>query len=208
MVIIFLASFSVADDRLTDTPFPIDPFSYVSTCVEDYRDWRTEQNKPADPPIAPVATTNGGFAVPPLPPRLNGAGDAPNATCVNTTAGPSTSTTSTTQTQPRKPIKNPFPDSQLPRLLNKMLQIDTGSFPGLVALVHEDFKDFKGPEKVTKASIEAKIKEVGEKVNKKWTVKAGFMGLCAVSPLLDPIRTNVFPDCFSQTPNGIKQPQT
>jgi hypothetical protein len=61
-----------------------------------------------------------------------------------------------------------------------MLQIDTGSFPGLVALVHEDFKDFKGPEKVTKASIEAKIKEVGEKVNKKWTVKSSFMGLCTV----------------------------
>ncbi|TFK27333.1 hypothetical protein FA15DRAFT_635715 [Coprinopsis marcescibilis] len=149
-----------------DTPFPIDPFTYVSTCVEDFRDFRASVNKST----AATATGGDGFVIPSLPPRLNG------AMPVSSDAASSSSTTTTPQ-PPKKQLKHPFPDVHLPVLVNKVLQSDTGSLVLLIELIYEELK----ANKVTKAAVEVKVREVCEKVQKKWTVKAAYMSFSAPS---------------------------
>ncbi|RXW17972.1 hypothetical protein EST38_g7884 [Candolleomyces aberdarensis] len=165
-----------------DTPHPIDPFTYVSTCIEDHRaSVKAAAQAQAAANAAP--TTNDGFAVPAVPARFNGG--APAATNGNgTTAAAPTPSNSTpsdasgaNSTQPgtkKAPaLKTPFPDSQLPFLLKKISELDTGSFVLLVESVYEALKS----QKVTKASIEAKIREVGEKdkAKKKQLIRRSFV---------------------------------
>lgn len=66
----------------------------------------------------------------------------------------------------------PLADTHVPFVLSKIAELETGSFVLLVETIYEALK----PNKVTKAAVEAKIREVGEKdkVKKKWVVRSAF----------------------------------
>lgn len=98
------------------------------------------------------------FAVPALPPHVAASLGQPL---------PSTSTV-----PKRAPLlpRTVFPDQHIPLLLSKIASLETGNLTFIVETVHKELTEFK----VKKNSIEAKIKEVGEKSKegkKVWLVK-------------------------------------
>lgn len=107
-------------------------------------------------------TTQDGFVVPALPPRLN----APNI------ATPSAQAFQPGTKRPLPAPKTAFPEAHLPLLLARINSLATGSLPYIVEAVHQELKE----QRVKKNSIEAKIREVGEKCKTKkiWVVKPHF----------------------------------
>lgn len=144
-----------------DTPFPIDPFTFVSSCIED------QQSS-----AAPIPTNGDGvFIVPSLPPRLTAPNNATFIDCTPFVSSPGSSVTA-----PKKPAptpKTPFPDTHLPFLLDKITQLQASSFILLVEAIYHDLRGHK----VTKISIEAKVREVGEKCKEKkvWVVRPSIL---------------------------------
>jgi chromatin assembly factor 1 subunit A len=142
-----------------DTPFPIDPFTFVSAEIQDRR-------------------SNAVFVVPALPDRLT-------APALNTVTSPhDLSTPSSVILHVPAPIatsanhslrrtvltpKTTFPDVYLPQLLSKITSLQTGNLTFLVESVYQELRGFG----VKKNAVEAKLKEVGEKSKEKrvWIVK-------------------------------------
>lgn len=178
-----------------DTPYPIDPFKYVSSCNEDYKAHLKSQQAPQP------STTQDGFVIPSVPLRLNPNGvSTPSKLSSNAHSAASTPTPSTSNLPvtsaghspaapsptkagansatviqaPKKaaPLRVPLADTHVPFVLSKITELETGSFVLLVETIYEALK----PNKVTKAAVEAKIREVGEKdkVKKKWVVRSAF----------------------------------
>ncbi|TRM61784.1 hypothetical protein BD626DRAFT_570490 [Schizophyllum amplum] len=138
-----------------DTPYPIDPFTYVSTAREDYK----RRRAPAPAPAPPV--TDGPFLVPPLPDHVKLSADV-SALAID----PAAQAKRTTTLAP----KNPFPDAHLPHLLATIQQMQAKSVTALIEKIHADLVDHK----VRKNAIEAKIREVAEKSPAKvWVLKPG-----------------------------------
>uniref|UniRef100_D8PWL3 Chromatin assembly factor 1 subunit A dimerization domain-containing protein n=1 Tax=Schizophyllum commune (strain H4-8 / FGSC 9210) TaxID=578458 RepID=D8PWL3_SCHCM len=141
-----------------DTPFPVDPFTYVSTAVEDMK------RSKAPAPMPAVSTSSGPFLVPPLPDHVK--------------ASATTAPTASSSSAPPKPSalapKNPFPDAHLPYLLATIQTMQAKSVTALVEKIHADLQEHK----VRKNAIEAKIREVAEKSaqGKVWVLKAGVVG--------------------------------
>ncbi|KAK7015004.1 chromatin assembly factor 1 subunit A-domain-containing protein [Favolaschia claudopus] len=131
-----------------DTPFPIDPFTFVSQGTEAAR-----------------AAKKDVFAVPSLPDRLLAASAASDSSAA---AQPGTAAPKRAAPGP----KTAFPDIHLGRLLDKIATSATASLPILIDTIYQDLKDHK----VKKNSIEAKVREVAEKckVKKVWIVKDSF----------------------------------
>ncbi|TCD62295.1 hypothetical protein EIP91_007091 [Steccherinum ochraceum] len=145
---------------LNDTPFPIDPFKFVSA--------------PASIPLQErkiVGGTISGlppetqFAVPALPERLVATKAAEGASSPGTTPPKRVATTSAPKTA--------FPDAHLPLLVSKIQSMQTGSITGIVENVFQELRAHK----VKKNAIEAKVKEIGEKSKERkvWIVKAEFL---------------------------------
>ncbi|KAJ3839465.1 chromatin assembly factor 1 subunit A-domain-containing protein [Lentinula raphanica] len=136
---------------LNDTPFPVDPFTFVSNVVE--------QRKPAK-------TVERSFAVPSLP----------NHVAQGSTQGPDMGTSSTLATPaPRRPAITPkttFPDEHLPILLSQINTAQAANLTVLIEAVAQKLREHN----VKKNAIEAKIREVGEKckVRKFWVVKENY----------------------------------
>jgi chromatin assembly factor 1 subunit A len=138
---------------LPDTPYGVDPFTFVSTVVED-----AKAAKQA------AAVPDGAFAIPAIPDHvLDGSRPVPTSTSSPPTAD-----------DPAKPRGGPkpkstFPEALVPTLLAKIRELSTGSFVLIVEAVYQDLK----AQKVKKNSLEAKIREVSEKTGspKVWTVK-------------------------------------
>ncbi|KAF9227860.1 hypothetical protein BS17DRAFT_877944 [Gyrodon lividus] len=127
-----------------DTPYPIDPFAFVSVTAEERQDIK------ADP----------AFPVPSLPDQvLHNVG--PAGTLVPPTMKRSGIPTSTPKTA--------FPDVHVGTLLTKIADLATPSLTFLVESIHQDLRVHK----VKKNAIEAKVREVGEKSKDKkiWVVK-------------------------------------
>ncbi|KAF7363296.1 hypothetical protein MSAN_00984800 [Mycena sanguinolenta] len=129
-----------------DTPFPIDPFTFVSQTTENV-------HRPSK---------KDGFVVPSLPDRLVG----------TTPAQPDQSSLQPVVVAPKRTASAPktvFPEEHLTHLLDKITSAATPSLPILVDLVYQDLREHK----VKKNSIEAKIREVAEKckMKKVWIVK-------------------------------------
>ncbi|KAG6821095.1 hypothetical protein H0H93_007254 [Arthromyces matolae] len=141
-----------------DTPLSFDPFAFVSTCLEE-----SKRETKAVPSMKTVVLDDGAFVVPSLPDRFGSS----NALQSNQTtplaaaiAGP-----------PKRMItpKQPFPDQHLPLVLEKIESLQTGSINFLVEAIHRELRE----QKIKKNTIEAKIREVGEKCKEKkcWIVK-------------------------------------
>jgi len=134
---------------LPDTPLPVDPFTFVSAAVQERRSETV-------------------FAVPSLPDRLavpkSGPPIPPSGSLNVCPPIPVVSTTV------RRTAKTMFPDAHLPLLLTKINSLETGNITFLVESIYQELRGFN----VKKNSIEAKIKEVGEKSKEKkvWIVKS------------------------------------
>ena len=148
---------------LLDTPFPIDPFTFVSTPVAVERNTRT----------------NKAFAVPALPSHAQGQ-SSPSSSATTSTLNPNTSTTDSTSVNPSSnvndtvakratTVKYPFPPALLPYLADRVATLSSANITWLVESLYQDLRVHK----VKKNAIEAKLKEVGEKcpVRKVWIVK-------------------------------------
>ncbi|KIJ69338.1 hypothetical protein HYDPIDRAFT_105932 [Hydnomerulius pinastri MD-312] len=132
-----------------DTPYPIDPFTFVSVAAEE------RQN------VKPDAT----FAVPSLPHKV-----LSNAGSTGSLAPPALKRAGTASTP-----KTPFPDTHIAALLAKITNLATPSLTFLVESIYQDLRVHK----VKKNAIEAKVREVGEKSKDKkvWIVKQAVRSL-------------------------------
>lgn len=140
-----------------DTPYPIDPFTFVSECVPD------RQPPPKDTP-----SSNAVFAVPPLPERFADPNSLAVPSVSLSSAGAPPVSSSTNKRTVLTP-KTSFPEAHIPFLLTKITSLATGSITFLVETVYQELRAHK----VKKNAIEAKIKEVGEKCKEKkvWVIK-------------------------------------
>ncbi|TFY68897.1 hypothetical protein EVG20_g3365 [Dentipellis fragilis] len=131
-----------------DTPYPVDPFTFVSGPVE--------VPKPVAK-LGPSTSSNIQFVVPALPAHV-----------LTSTNGP---TSIPLQAQPKRPAitpKNPFPETHVPFLMNKIASLGTSSLAVLVDSIHQDLKAHK----VKKNAIEVKVREICAKDSRKvWVVK-------------------------------------
>ncbi|KAF4576838.1 hypothetical protein EYR36_004818 [Pleurotus pulmonarius] len=134
-----------------DCPFPIDPFTFVSTGAEDKASTTQAAGK-TEVPTAPDTSTTTSTTMPPPP--------LPSAPTVKRTGAA------------HKP-KTPFPDIHLPFLLSK---IDSLHAPTVTYLVEEIYKELRS-RNVRKNSIEVKVREVAERCREKkyWVVKSGII---------------------------------
>ena len=150
-----------------DTPFPIDPFNFVSSCLEDYK--THQRNVQAN-----NKSEDGIFVVPALPPRLV------SSTSSSTSADLSSQTAVVGSAPKRAPMmtKSLFPEAHVTVLLNKINQLQASSITALVEAVYQELREHK----IKKIAIETKIKEVGEKCKdtKVWVVKPALM-VCIIN---------------------------
>jgi chromatin assembly factor 1 subunit A len=114
------------------------------------------------------SSSDGVFAVPSLPDRLN----VPFNGTINLSVAPTASTTNSISGLTKMPAPAPktaFPDAHLLFLLEKIAALQASSLTFLVDSIHRDLSAHK----VKKNAIEAKIKEVSEKCKEKkvWVIK-------------------------------------
>ncbi|KDQ59438.1 hypothetical protein JAAARDRAFT_68081 [Jaapia argillacea MUCL 33604] len=144
-----------------DTPYPINPFTFVSSC-----------------PITtkPSTSTDAQFLVPPLPAHVQQSASV-------ALASTATENTSSAPKRPPPPPKTAFPDAHLPTLLSNIRKLSTSNLTVLVESIRTALQE-QGV-KVKKNAIEAKVKEVGEKckVKKVWVVRGeGQLGVQVSQP--------------------------
>ncbi|KAJ3506634.1 hypothetical protein NMY22_g17184 [Coprinellus aureogranulatus] len=130
-----------------DTPFPIDPFTYVSTCIEDQRaSLKASTATSSTTTASSSSTTNDGFVIPSVPARLTSttttASSSPSSLPLNlppSTSHPSlplpTASTSTSGGIPGTSFI-PFTTHHEEGVL-KIAELETGSFVLLVETVYE-----------------------------------------------------------------------
>ncbi|KAF7966207.1 hypothetical protein HWV62_39698, partial [Athelia sp. TMB] len=136
-----------------DTPYPIDPFTFVSVDEQQVK-------------VAKESATASTFAVPSLPNRILTPGNIPSTQPL----APIGQMPQTKRAHSAQTPKTAFPDAHLPTLTSKINALATGSFILLVETVFQDLRDHK----VKKNAIEAKIKEIAEKSKDKkiWVLKS------------------------------------
>ena len=151
---------SLAKLSVQDTPYPIDPFTFVSVPVD-------ARNAPGPS----TASTSGAkhqpqFVMPALPPHiLNSSTPSSEAASPNSANGQQQPQAKRSRTIP----KNPFPEAHLPFLKEKVASMGTTSLIALVEALHLDLKVHS----VKKNAIEAKIREVCMKDQRHiWSLKA------------------------------------
>ncbi|KAH9842954.1 chromatin assembly factor 1 subunit A-domain-containing protein [Rhodofomes roseus] len=142
-------------ELFNDTPYPIDPFTYVAAPVEI-------------PTASTTIKERADFAVPALPSRVAG----PNTQATSTPTSAAASSTTAGPGGPKKPVPAPktaFPEAHLPVLLAKINTLATSNLAYIVESVYQDLRE----QRVKKNAIEAKVKEVGEKskTQKIWIVR-------------------------------------
>ncbi|KAH9854026.1 hypothetical protein C2E23DRAFT_819256 [Lenzites betulinus] len=146
-----------------DTPFPIDPFTFVSQPVEKASAEHHAQH------------TADGFVIPALPPHI--AKSSSSIASSGSAAGPSPSSSSTSLAGPSTPStkrggltpKTAFPDAHIPHLLARIDALETSSLHCIVETVYRELQAHR----VKKNAIEAKVREVGEKSKERkvWIVR-------------------------------------
>ncbi|KIM80821.1 hypothetical protein PILCRDRAFT_822100 [Piloderma croceum F 1598] len=157
-----------------DTPYPINPFTFVSAPQEK----QTKSSKEITSALSNDAT----FAVPSLPDRLLSAPSTITAPILpsSSTNGPA-SNANMKRTNSAPAPKTTFPDAHLPALVSKIAALETSNITFLVESIYQELR----PHKVKKNAIEAKIKEVGEKCKEKkvWIIKPSVTVPQAVPPI-------------------------
>jgi hypothetical protein len=150
--------------RALDTPFPIDPFTFVSNIDEEKR-----------AAVKDISPSDAVFAVPSLPHRLS----FPSQTIKSlpTSGGPPPSIPAPAPSIIKRTVSTPktsFPDTHLAFLLTKISSLQAANITFLVEAIYQELRIHK----VKKNAIEAKVREVGEKckVTKIWVIKKEHSG--------------------------------
>ncbi|KAL5490433.1 hypothetical protein ACEPAI_5266 [Sanghuangporus weigelae] len=158
-----------------DTPFPIDPFTFISIPIV------TEK----------LAPSKQGFVVPALPPHIQNTSsnvDSMGVTLPQLAVAQSAATPMATVPTPVKRAsmqpKNPFPTALLPYFADKVASLNSGNLTWLVESLYQDLR----PHRVKKNAIEAKVREDCEKcpVRKIWIVKEDVLRTLGRTPLPSP----------------------
>lgn len=138
----------------SDTPFGIDPFTFVSTAVEDMKVAKQTSTSSTAP-----------FAIPAVPDHA-----MQDVTAISPLSTPSVEGSGTPKTRGVLNPKVIFPDALLPTLIAKIDQLKSGS---MLLVVESTYQALKA-QKVKKNAVEAKIRDICEKTGtpKVWTVKA------------------------------------
>jgi hypothetical protein len=133
----------------TDTPYPIDPFTFVAKTAEESRQ----------------PTFDSKFAVPSLPNRLSGNNGVAESSAAAAQAQANKRAT------PASTPKTTFPDAHVPLLINTITTLATANLTFIVESVHQELRAHK----VKKNAIEAKVREVAEKSKEKkiWMINEG-----------------------------------
>ena len=146
----------ISNGRTADTPYPIDPFTFVSTSVEE---------KPASSKAHVIGGAD--FIIPDLPPHVAAALKA-NGHLAVPAPGASSSIIGPSVKRAAAPLpKTVFPDQHVPLLLTKIIELETGNMTFIVETIYKELSEFH----VKKNAIEAKVREVGEKNKRIWVVK-------------------------------------
>ncbi|KAG2755908.1 hypothetical protein P692DRAFT_20766720 [Suillus brevipes Sb2] len=132
-----------------DTPYPIDPFTFVAKTAEESRQ----------------PTFDSKFAVPSLPNRLSGNNGVAESSAAAAQAQANKRAT------PASTPKTTFPDAHVPLLINTITTLATANLTFIVESVHQELRAHK----VKKNAIEAKVREVAEKSKEKkiWMINEG-----------------------------------
>ncbi|KAI9064229.1 hypothetical protein FKP32DRAFT_1591658 [Trametes sanguinea] len=140
-----------------DTPFPIDPFTFVSHPLEQSSSGRQAQQ------------TSDGFVIPALPPHIAKSTSSASSLPTSSTSQGGAPSTPPTKRGTLAP-KTAFPEAHLPYLLSRIEELATSSLQGIVETVHRELQAHR----VKKNAIEAKVREVGEKCKEKkvWVVRS------------------------------------
>jgi chromatin assembly factor 1 subunit A len=170
----------------TDTPYPIDPYTFVSDVQE-----RLPSKRP------PNDQSRRDFVVPALPGHLTVPGGVP-LPVPNVDA----SVSKRVQSEP----KTAFPEAQLSVLITKMTSLATGNTNFLVESVYQELREHK----IKKNAILAKIKEVGQKCKEKkiWVVKDDIAVNCASQTLIPLLMHTIPVGCtrtFALSPGVISR---
>jgi hypothetical protein len=128
-----------------DTPYPIDPFTFVAMTAEESQQANYESK----------------FAVPSLPNRPSGNNGAAESSA--TTQAPANKRATAVSTP-----KTTFPDAHVPLLISKITALATANLTFIVESVYQELRAHK----VKKNAIEAKVREVAEKSKEKkiWVI--------------------------------------
>jgi chromatin assembly factor 1 subunit A len=147
------------DSQIQDTPYPIDPFTFVSAPVG-------ARSAPGPSTASSSGTKHQPqFVVPALPPHVLNS----NTPSSEQAASNSVNGQQLQAKRPRTAPKNPFPDAHLPFLKEKVANMSTNSLIALVEALHLDLKNHR----VKKNAIEAKLREICVKDQRHiWSVKA------------------------------------
>lgn len=153
---------------LVDTPYPIDPFTFISEDITSLAQDGGAQEAAgltAGPLKSAKPITQDGFVIPALPPHLHPSSQinlpvpVPQASDGQPTKAPG-------NTKP-KPAKKPFPPQHLPQLLNLI----NGSTLTKLHLVEQLGQEFKAVKEVKKYAIDAALGEVAVRNGGVWSVK-------------------------------------
>ncbi|KAG8986044.1 hypothetical protein FRB90_004239, partial [Tulasnella sp. 427] len=164
---------------LNDTPFPIDPFTFVSEDLTSSVQDSGAQEMPTRNAVGAKATkptTQDGFVIPALPPHLH-----PSSQINLPTPVPQSTEGQTTKAQGNakpKQIKKPFPPQHLPQLLNLI----NGSTLTKLHLVEQLGQEFKAVKEVKKYAIDAALGEVAIRSGGVWAVKDEAWKRCGLVP--------------------------
>ncbi|KAF9519936.1 hypothetical protein BS47DRAFT_1336670 [Hydnum rufescens UP504] len=180
---------------LNDTPFGIDPFSFVSTCLEDYR--ASYNVHPSQNPIHPMETKPMStsrpftdFAVPAVPPHillthpqaeLSESNTPLTSSTSSATLVPTATNTPGVRSAPKKAPIFTLPTALFPSFLSSI----DGSTLSKPVLIDELFKKFKTMPDVVglrKGAVESKLAEVAFKEKRVWKVKAEVWAETGVPP--------------------------
>jgi chromatin assembly factor 1 subunit A len=145
------ASFVCAKQQATDSPYPLDPFSFVSIPADTSASASGSKLQPQ-------------YVLPALPPHLLNS----STPVLDPASSNSTGSQPPQAKRSRMMPKNPFPDAHLPFLKDKVASMSTTSLISLVEALHLDLKTHG----VKKNAIEAKIREICVKGQRHvWSVK-------------------------------------
>lgn len=136
-----------------DTPYPIDPFTFVAKTAEETRQ--------------PIHESK--FAVPSLPNRLSG-----NNGVAESSAAAAAAAAQAPANKRAAPVSTPkttFPDAHVPLLISTITTLATANLTFIVESIHQELRTHK----VKKNAIEAKVREVAEKSKEKkiWIISEG-----------------------------------
>ncbi|KAG8948272.1 hypothetical protein FRC04_009910 [Tulasnella sp. 424] len=161
---------------LNDTPYPIDPFTFISEDITgSVQDGEMATRHAVGALKSGKPITQDGFVIPALPPHLHPSSQINLPTQTPTADGQPAKAPGNTKS---KPAKKPFPPQHLPQLLNLI----NGSTLTKLHLVEQLGQEFKAIKEVKKYAIDAALGELAVKSAGVWTVKDEAWRRCGLAP--------------------------